>query len=63
MLEKETVSPKVAGVFYQGIVASMLLYWSKMLVLSILELTILEGFHVEAARHLTGMKPKNEGGK
>ena len=63
VLEKEEVAPKVAGIFYQAVVASVLLYGSKTWVLPPSGLRALEGFHVEAARRLTGMKPKKEGGK
>ena len=63
VLEKEDVSPKIVGMFYQDIVVSVLLYGSKTWVLSPSGLIVLEGVHVEAARRLTGMKPKKEGGK
>ena len=62
VLEKEEVSSKVAGMFYQGVVASQLLYGSETWVLPPSGLRALEGFHVEAARRLTGMKPKQVNG-
>ena len=62
MLAKEEVSPKVAGMFYQGIVVSVLLYRNNTLVLPPLGLKVLEGFHAEAACHFTGMSPKNKEG-
>ena len=62
VLEKEEVSSKVAGMFYQGVVASQLLYGSKTWVLPPSEIRALEGFHVEAARRLTGMKPQKVNG-
>ena len=62
VLEKEEVSSKVAGMFYQGVVASQLLYGSETWVLPPSGLRALEGFHVEAARRLTGMKPKRVNG-
>ena len=48
--------------FYQGIVASVLLYGSKTWVLPPSGLKVLEGFNVEVACHLTGMRPKKVGG-
>ena len=62
VLEKEEVSSKVTGMFYQGVVASRLLYGSETWVLPPSGLRALEGFHVEAARRLTGMKPKKVNG-
>ena len=56
------MSPKVAEMFYQGIVVSALLYRNKTLVLPPLGLKVLEGFHVEAACHITRMSPKNKEG-
>ena len=58
VLEKEEVSSKVAGMFYQGVVASQLLFGSETWVLTPSRLRALEGFHVKEARRLTGMKPK-----
>ena len=63
VLEKEEVAPKVAGMFYQAVIASVLLYGSETWVLPPSGLKALEGFHVECARRLTGMRPKKEGGK
>ena len=48
--------------FYQGVVASQLLCGSETWVLPPSGLRALEGFHVEAARRLTGMKPKKVNG-
>ena len=63
VLEKEEVPSRVAGMFYQGIVAAVLLYGSETWVLPPSALKVLEGFNVEAARRLTGMKPKKVAGK
>ena len=63
VLEKEEVSSAVAGMFYQGIVASVLLYGSETWALPPSGMKVLEGFHVEAARRLTGMKPRKVVGK
>ena len=58
VLEWESVPPRVAGMFYQAVVASVLLYGSENWVVSPSALRELEGFHVEAARRLTGMRPR-----
>ena len=55
--------PRVAGMFYQAVVASVLLYGSESWVVSPAALRELEGFHVEAARRLTGMRPRKVAGK
>ena len=62
VLEKEEASPKVAGMFYQGVVASQLLYVSETWVLPPSGLLALEGFHVKAARRPTGMRPTKVNG-
>ena len=60
VLERESVPPRVAGMFYQVVVASVLLYGSESWVVSPSALRELDGFHVEAARRLTGMRPRKE---
>ena len=47
--------------FYQAVVVAVLLYGSESWVVSAYDLRALEGFHVEAARRLTGMRPKKRG--
>jgi len=47
--------------FYQAVVAAVLLYGSESWSLPPQALKLLEGFHVEAARRLTGMMPKKRG--
>ena len=47
--------------FYQAVVAAVLLYGSESWVISAFDLRALEGFHVEAARRLTGMRPSKRG--
>ena len=42
--------------FYQSVVAAVLLYGSESWAISAYDLRALEGFHVEAARRLTGMR-------
>ena len=63
VLDKESVPRPVAGMFYQAVVASQLLYGSETWVLPPSGLKCLEGFHVEAARRLTGMRPRKVKGK
>ena len=48
----------MAGMFYQAVVAAVLLYGSESWVLPPSALKVLEGFHVEAARRMTGMRPQ-----
>ena len=47
--------------FYQAVVAAVLLYGSESWVPSTFDLRALKGFHVEAARRLTGMRPTKRG--
>ena len=61
VIAKESVPPPVAGMFYQAVVAAVLLYGSESWVLSAYDLRALEGFHVECARRLTGMRPTKRG--
>ena len=61
IIAKECVPPPVAGMFYQAVVAAVLLYGSKTWVISTYDPRALEGFHVEAARRLTGMRPTKRG--
>jgi hypothetical protein len=61
VLAKEGVPGPVAGMFYQAVVAAVLLYGSETWVLPPSALQALDGFHVEAARRLTGMRPKKIG--
>ena len=52
----------VVGMFYQAVVAAVLLYGSESSVLPDAKLARLESFHVECARRLTGMRPRKRGG-
>ena len=61
IIAKECVPPPVAGMFYQAVVAAVLLYGSETWVVSSYDLRALEGFHVESARRLTGMRPTKRG--
>ena len=53
----------MTDMFYQAVVASVLLYGNESWVVSPLALQESEGFHVEAARYLTGMRPRSIDGK
>ena len=57
MLTYQEVPAPVAGMFYQAVVAAILLYGSKSWGFPPSALKFLEGFHVEAARQMTGMRP------
>ena len=59
----ESVPAPVAGMFYQAIVAAVLLYGCENWILPPSQLRALEGFHVECARRLTGMRPRKVKGK
>ena len=61
VIAKDSVPAPVAGMFYQAVVAAILLYGSETWVAPPHELRALEGFHVEAARRITGMRPKKRG--
>ena len=61
VLEKECVPPPVGGMFYQAVVVAVLLYGSESWCLPSLSLDVLEGFHVEAARRITRMRPRKRG--
>merc|ERR1711966_220286 len=58
LLERDSVPAHVAGGYYQAAIAAVLLYGSESWVVSPSTLRRLEGFHVEAARRLTGMRPR-----
>ena len=58
VLKRESVPPRVTGMFYQTVVASVILCSSKSWVVSPLVLRELEGFHMKAARRLTDMRPR-----
>ena len=47
--------------FYQAVVVAVLLYGSESWVLPAATMARLEGFHVECARRLTGMRPQKRG--
>ena len=61
VLEKECVPAPVDSMFYQAVVVVVLLYGSKSWCLPSSALDVLEGFHVEAARRITRMRPRKRG--
>ena len=58
IIAKEEVQPKVAGMFYQAVVAAVLLYGSETWCLTNTARRPLDGFHVEAVRRITGKMPR-----
>ena len=63
VIKKEEVPPRAAGMFYQAVVVSVLLYGSESWVVSPAVMRELERFHVEAARRLTSMCPRKVKGE
>ena len=57
VLRAENASPRVCGMFYRATVQSVLLLGSETRVLTPSTLARLEGFHVKAARRMTGKIP------
>ena len=57
ILNRQEVPAPVAGMFYQMVVAAVLLHGSESWVLPPSVLKVLEGFHMEVARRMTGMRP------
>ena len=62
ILRGENASARLYGIFYKSNVQSILLFGSKAWVLALATLKRLEGFHVKAARRMTGLLPKMTGG-
>ena len=58
VIAKESVTAPVTGMFYQAVMAAVLLYGCESWVLPPSQLRVLEGFHAECARRLTGMRPR-----
>jgi hypothetical protein len=48
----------MAGMFYQAVVVVVLLCGRKLWVLLSSRMWVLEGFHIEAARWMTGLQPQ-----
>ena len=60
VMRAENASPRVCGMFYKATVQAVLLFGSETWCLSPANLRLLEGFHVRAARRMTGMMPKRK---
>ena len=54
----ENVSRRVCGMFYKAIIQAVFLFGSELWNLTPSALKCLEGFHIRAARQMTGMMPK-----
>ena len=57
VLRAEHASPRVCGLFYKATVQAVLLFGSEMWNLTPSALKCLEGFHIRAARRMSGMMP------
>ena len=60
VLRAENASPRVCGLFYKATVQAILLYGSESWNLSPSAIKCLEGFHLRAARRMTGMMPREK---
>jgi hypothetical protein len=60
VLKAENASPRVCGMFYKATVQAVLLFGSETWNLPPSALKCLEGFHLRAARRMTGMMPREE---
>ena len=61
VIVKDFVTPPIAGMFYQAVMASILLYGSKTWVTPPRDMKAPESFHVECCRRITGIRPKKRG--
>ena len=61
VLRAKHASPRVCGMFYCATVQSILLYGSETWTVAPADLTMMEGFHVHAARRMAGMMPRKRG--
>ena len=61
VLRAEHASPRVCGMFYRATIQLILLYGSETWTVAPADLTMMEGFHVPAARCMTGMMPRKMG--
>ena len=57
VLRAENASPRVSGMFYKATVQAVLLFGSESWNLTPSAIKCLEGFHLRAARRMTGMMP------
>lgn len=60
VLRAENASPRVNGLFYKATIQAILLFGSETWNLSPSAMKCLEGFHVRAARRMTGLQPRRE---
>ena len=60
VLRAENASPRVSGMFYKATVQAVLLFGSESWNLSPSAIKCLEGFHLRAARRMTGMMPREQ---
>ena len=63
VLKNKEVSPRVASMFYQVVIASVLLCGSESWAVSPAVMQKLEGFQVDVVQRLTGMHPRKVKGK
>ena len=62
-IAKYNMPAPAVGMFYQAAVMATLLYCCASWVLSPSRFWVVEGFHVECAQRLTGMRPEKVKGK
>lgn len=60
VMHAENASPRVCGMFYKATVQAVLLYGSETWTLNPAMVRSLEGFHLRAARRMTGLMPRKE---
>ena len=60
VLRKENSTPRVCGMFYKATVQAVLLFGSETWNITASMVRSLEGFHVRAARRMTGMMPEQK---
>ena len=58
VLRVENIPAPICAMFYKAVVMAVLLYGSESWNVPTAEMAALEGFHVAAARNLTGMRPR-----
>ena len=61
ILQTEEIPAPVVGIFYQAVIAAVLLYGSELRRLPPSAVKLLEGFHTVASCRLTGMMAKKRG--
>ena len=61
VIAKDSVPAPIVGMFSQAVVVAVLLYGSETWVTPPHDLRAMEGFHLETARRITGMRPEKWG--